>query len=314
MKAVLIGVSCLIALIGVMAVVFYVIDYLQPSPDVLNLEAADREADVRILLVGNNDVYSTNLHHIIEALLEEAVPAWDDALVIRHAPADWTLELHALDMQATGHPLNAALMTGGPVLRGWDYIILAEDTPVVGYASHEPEALAGSLGATVITQAAAVNQSRVLLFAAWGYRDGDAEDRFRYPDYVTMQRYITMGYSRLATDLRARGQQATIIPVGDAFHTVYSDTAGQGGNPLAESGAFAALYADDGKRASLAGDYLAACLIVSIITGEPVSGLTYVPDGLDSAQAAYLRNMSDQIALPPAPIELSAVATYAATP
>lgn len=308
MKVVLISASCLIALIGVVAVIFYVIDYMQPSADILNLETADREADLRILLVGNNDVFSSDIHHLIQALLEEAVPTWDDVLVVRHAPANYTIEMHALDLQRNGHPLNQAMMTGGPTMRAWDYVILAENTPYATYASHEPEAVASSFGATIITQAATVNQSRVLLFEAWAYREGDAENSFLYPDFVTMQRYINRGYERLATDLGGRGQSVGIIPVGEAYTVVYSDTAGQFGSPFSDRGYFASLYADDGQRSSLAGDYLAACVVVSLIIGEPLGSLTDVPDGLDPALAAYLRGVSDRVLFKQA-IDVSVQAT-----
>ncbi len=56
------------------------------------------------------------------------------------------------------------------------------------------------------------------------------------------------------------------------------------------------LYAPDGNHPSLAGTYVAACVIVELITGAPPAAAAPVPAGLPQDVAAALRRAAERAA------------------
>lgn len=297
MRTVLIVLGVLTLLVGAGAGAAYFYVQMIAAGKSLDVDAADRTADVRILFIGNSFTNYHDMHTMTEKLLEEAVPEWDDALVMRHAPDGRRLYEHAADMNEDGNPLNQALISGSETLRAWDYVILQEQSQIPGFGAGNDDYETANEAAFALADAASRNGSRVVLLMTWGYAEGDDSNPGAYPDFATMQDRLTEGYDQLAMNLTGRGIPTTVIPAGLGFRYTYFEIYNRGTDPMNSQLEFRRLYEGDGRHPSVAGSYMVACMTVVAITGQPVRPLTYYPDGIDAGYAAYIRNAADQVVL-----------------
>lgn len=296
MRTVLIIVGVVTVLVGIGAGALYFYAEMITAQKQLDVKAADRAADVRILFIGNSFTNYHDMHIMTEQLLEQAVPEWDDALVMRHAPDGKRLYEHADEMNQDGKPLNQALLSGSPTLRDWDYVILQEQSQILGFGAGNASYESSNEAAYALANAAYSNGSRVVLLMTWGYATGDDSNPGQYPDFLTMQDRITAGYDQLALNLTGRGIPTTVIPVGVGFRYTYLEIQSiRGTDPMNEQLEFRRLYEPDNYHPSVAGSYMTACMTVAAITGRRVSPLTYRPDGLSAEYAAYIRNAADAV-------------------
>jgi hypothetical protein len=97
----------------------------------------------------------------------------------------------------------------------------------------------------------AVGATPVLL-ETWGRRDGWSDYGL---DYRAMQAAIDEGYRTLGTDLRVN-----VAPVGEAWQTAMLQA------PAIE------LWQEDGSHPSIAGTYLASCVLYARIFGQSPVG------------------------------------------
>ena len=184
---------------------------------------------------------------------------------------------------ADGHPLDTASIAGGGqtladhaasqasvgMIRDsrWDFVVLQEQSQIpsvesVRHAQMDPavRSLVDVIGAAGGTP---------VLLETWAHREGWPDHHL---DYRAMQTAIDTGYRTLGTELRAR-----VALVGEAWQ-----------NALIQDPTLA-LWQDDGSHPSMAGTYLAACVLYASILGEsPVgnadtAGLS--PDVAEALQA-----------------------------
>ncbi len=190
---------------------------------------------MRILFIGNSYTGQTRatLIRLVEASPHAATTEMDFI-----APGGKTLTFHAKTEKTT------QLIAEGT----WDYVVLQDQSQTPAVFPEKFQAAAEDLN-TRITKAGA----KTVFFQTWGHRDGDKQNRDRFPDYPSMQKALSDSYSSAA-----KRNGATLAPVGDTWARVRTANAELG----------VALYKQDGSHPAAPGAYLAACVLYKTLFGE----------------------------------------------
>lgn len=266
---------------------------------------------VRLLSIGNS--FSRNATRHLGSLAE----AGGHELI--HHPiivGGASLELHAVKAQK--HEANHAdgLYDDETSLKQrlreqpWDFVTIQQASlKSHDYNTYQPF---GSWLADYIRQHAP--HARLMVHQTWAYRADDP--RFTEPPKsenqpvtrAEMHAGLTAAYEQLATDIKAG-----LLPVGDAFDLAERDP--DWGFRVDKSFDFKKakhpalpdqthslhvgwrwtkkddghVLSMDGHHASLAGEYLGACVWYEVLFEEDCRGLGFVPEGLDAEYARFLR-------------------------
>lgn len=284
-------------------------------------EPAPGGKTVRLLTVGNS--FSHNATHYLGDLAQAA----GDTLVLREdivggAP----LELHWKKAQA--HEKDPAdkegLYTNGKGLSDdlksghWDFVTIQQ----YSLQSHNVDSYRPYAQELCDYIRKYAPDATILLHETWEYRVDDPrfsptntkEGEPKSQD--DMYEKLASAYATIAKELGLRR-----IPVGDAFHAVNHDAkwgyrtpaekfdskkAKQGELPdqthslnvgwnwkKGKDGKVA--LAMDGHHASMAGEYLGACVWYEVLFGRSVENNSFVPAGLDAEYAKYLRATAHRV-------------------
>lgn len=270
---------------------------------------------VKLLTIGNS--FSANATHYLGDLAKAGGHTLiHQPLVIGGA----SLQVHAEKAQKhEADPKDkAGLYTSGRGLKEnlelqkWDYVTIQQASiKSHDFATYQP--YAGWLR-DYITQHAP--QAKLLVHETWEYRKDDP--RFTKPSdkpgepKTQDEMYIGLrsAYEKIAAEFHVR-----IIPTGDAFHLADTDpnwayqtdttfdpkAAKQPELPnqthslhvgwrwaKPKNGGKIALSMD-GHHASMAGEYLGACVWYEVLFGESAVGSNFIPKGLESDYASYLQ-------------------------
>jgi hypothetical protein len=266
---------------------------------------------VKLLTIGNS--FSANATHYLGDLAN----AGGHTLV--HQPlviGGASFQVHAEKAQKhEADPKDkAGLYTSGRGLKEnlelqkWDYVTIQQASiKSHDFATYQP--YAGWLRDYITKHAP---QAKLLVHETWEYRKDDP--RFSKPGDLKSQEEMYTGlrsaYDKIAAEFGTR-----IIPTGDAFHLAdihptwayQTDTTF---NPKAakqpelpnqthslhvgwrwakpKNGGKIALSMD-GHHASIAGEYLGACVWYEVLFGETAVGNTFMPKGLDPTDARFLQ-------------------------
>lgn len=283
--------------------------------------AAPAEAKtLRLLTVGNS--FSHNATHYLGDLAK----AGGDELVLHEDNVGGaSMELHWGKVEAAEkNPGDkAGQYTGGHTLKDdlegghWDFVTIQQaSVKSHNLATYEPFAkeLAGFIhqhapGATL------------LLHETWEYRLDDPRFSAKAPaadepkSQDEMYQGLAQAYAATAKELGVR-----LLPVGDAFHAANRDP--QWGyhapkqafdSKKAKSGELpdqthslnvgwnwkkqpdgTMKLGMDGHHASMAGEYLGACVWYEVLFGKSVEENSFVPAGLDPAYAKFLRHTAHE--------------------
>lgn len=272
---------------------------------------------VRLLTVGNS--FSRNATRF----LNDLVAAGGHTLV--HQPivvGGASLQLHA--DKAQKHEQDAkdkdGLYANGRSLQQelaaecWDFVTI-QQASIKSHDLSTYRPYAGQLRDFIQKHAP---QAQLLVHQTWAYRCDDPRFGVKSPKpgepatQEAMYQGLTNAYRTIAAELGAR-----LIPVGDAFHR--ADTDPQWGyrpdkqfdfknaQPPALPDQTHSLHVGwrwakqkdgrttlgtDGHHANLAGEYLGACVFYEVLFGDSVVGNPFVPPGLDSAYARFLREIA----------------------
>lgn len=219
-----------------------------------------------VLLMGNSYTYTNDLDVLVEGLLQNAVPnAWTERL----AGGGMTLADHATDASNPGTTWNKTLNGG----RKWDWVFLQDQSQIPGFPTNDSYWQDSLQGAKILDAMIEKAGAQTVLLMTWGRMDGDLQNPDIYPDFLTMQSRLEKGYNNYSRNISAPGRPAYIAPAGLAFKHIYDEIAAGGGKPNATGTPFYDLYSPDGSHPSLAGSYLAACVIYSTLTGRSPVGL-----------------------------------------
>ena len=269
---------------------------------------------VRLLTVGNS--FSHNATHY----LGELAKAGGDTLVLKEdIVGGASMELHW--GKAQSHEKDAAdkngLYTSGKGLSDdlkgshWD-VVTIQQASVLSHNVDTYRPYAQELRDYIHRNAP---DATVLLHETWEYRVDDprfsaANTKAGEPKTQDeMYQGLSSAYSTIAKELGVRR-----IPVGDAFHAANHDPkwgyrvpAEKFDSKNAKKGELPdqthslnvgwswkdkdgkTTLGMDGHHASMAGEYLGACVWYEVLFGKSVENNSYVPAGLDAEYAKFLR-------------------------
>ncbi len=256
-----------------------------------------RAEDARVLLLGNSYTSHNDLHILVADALEGTVPGWTEVYAQPLTQGGTTLAEHAAraDGSSGDTPWRDALVTG-PDAGSWDWVVLQDQSQVPGFPQSNSDWQASLTGALTLDGIIQAGGGETVFLLTWGRRDGDATNPARYPDYATMQAYLTEGYLAYAQACSEDGSQAWIIPAGHAWGIIHRDLEAAGHDPTDGDTAFTALYSEDGSHPSPAGSHLAALTAAAALTGRSVAGVP-TPASVSEALAPTLRDAADRAVL-----------------
>ncbi len=231
------------------------------APDVA--PPPDAPATLRVLFIGNSYTYYNDLPAMVATL---------------GAPGAGTPTRPHLEVESVTEG-------GATVQRHWD--AMRQDRVRVGPwsavvlqgQSVEPIAAFAGFNTHVGRFAGVIAgvDARAVLFATWARRAGDAvyAETWSGGDFAAMRARLDGAYRRAAMN-----HGAEVAAVGARWAAALGERPSLG------------LYDVDGSHPSLAGSYLAACVLYRALTGVAVSSEAPVPAGLDPGDAAMLRAVS----------------------
>lgn len=207
---------------------------------------------LRVLFIGNSYTSTNDLPSVFGALVRSGGDAVETKMV---APGG------AFLLDQAGSPEVSAAIHGA----AWTAVVLQEQS----MAPASPQMLRQSSipGAAALSTISIAIGARPYLLQTWAHEDGWPEAGM---DYARMQAAINDGYAQMAA-----GSGATVAPAGEAWQRA-----------LREAPAIT-LWAD-GSHPTMAGTYLAACVLYQSITGRSPVGLGETA-GLSATDAAQLQ-------------------------
>jgi hypothetical protein len=290
-----------VALAGVgIAIIGYLI-WTNAQPETENVAVTPTAevvppADARLLFIGNSYTEGNQLDQLAAQLAMELVPEWNAVFATRVSPGGYTIQQHARDVmnEDENPPLRQLLVTGDDETRAWNLVVIQGQSQIMGFNDNDRDKLALLNSVPDLYEPIRETGATTMLLLTWGYADGDPRNPGIYSSFLNMQRRLTNGYDGLARRLNETGGDVSVAPAGLGFQIVFQDDLQGGQNPLAANSRFRGLYAEDGSHPSLAGSYLAACILIEAYTGESVTQTDWTPAGLDAELAAYLREVADR--------------------
>lgn len=245
-------------------------------------------AQDRLLFVGNSyTFYSGGLEVMVDNLMEEATGAAVDAQAVTAGGYRLTQHLEDADGTNGERPLRQALVTGDNT--EWDLVVLQGQSQIPAFPMVQTEWTDSRDAAVSLNELIAPTGAHTMFFLTWGRRDGDSRNPGRFPDFSTMQGYLTAGYEAFRDVSSSEVRPTYIAPVGVAFELVYDDVAGAGDVPEDSGTSFYRLYASDGSHPSTEGSYLAACVMFAAYTGLSPESLEWAPVGVAAGRRDYLQ-------------------------
>lgn len=256
----------------------------------------ERDADIRLLFIGNSFTSFNNLPELSRQILLR-MPEYDDVTVAMVAPGGYRIVQHtadALDAEADT-ALRTFLVDGSPEMRAWDAVLVQGQSQIMGF-TNEQASKANLLNALPqLAETIQNNESDIMLMMTWGYAFGVGSNSNRYPDFLTMSENLMWGYNDARTRLNEAGINAYVSPIGLGWRVVYQDMLNRGEDPLADDSYFRRLYVEDNQHPALAGSYLSAHIFIASYTGLSIVDNLFVPRGLDAEYASYLREIAESV-------------------
>lgn len=225
-------------------------------------------AQSSVLFIGNSYTTANDLPNTLRQL---ALSLGDTLTVASSAPGGFTLQQHA------SHAPTLNAIEAQP----WDFVVMQEQSQL---GALPVEATSTEPGMLQLMAAIEANHECTypVLYMTWGRENGDAQFCPNYPymcTYQGMQQALQDNYTALAN-----WNDAWTAPVGAAWRTVRASHPGIG------------LYQGDGSHPSMAGTYLAACVLYAAFFQESCTNATFNAS-LDAGTAAILRSIASATVL-----------------
>ena len=213
------------------------------------------------LMFGNSYTSFNSLHTLLEDLGVQNA----DALT----GGGKKLSAHWNEVNTSGHVSNTTLRDANI---DWDYVVLQDQSQVPGFYRTNADWLASMNGAVGLAGAVEDEGGESILMMTWGRRNGDAMNPTLYSNFSVMQDRLESGYIDYHDNMTAAGNTVWIAPVGLAFAHIHDSVMASGINATVSGNTFYDLYNADGSHPSLAGSYLAACVLYATMTGDSPVG------------------------------------------
>ena len=242
-------------------------------------ESVSNDSTLDLLFIGNSYTANNQLNVRVENLLNAAGFNPDTQSLTSGGK---TLSWHGEQAEAEGSDWYRALRTPH------DFVILQDQSQIPGFPTGSASWQDSMEGAQIIDQLVDQNGGDLFFLMTWGYRNGDQNNNWRYPDYQTMQQHLKSGYIAYAENLSSDERPVFIAPVGMAYENIFFSIP----NASEDGTIFSDLYAPDGSHPSIQGTYLAACVIHSSVTGESSIGLPST-GGINGSRTFELQQWAD---------------------
>ena len=240
-------------------------------------------SSVNVLMYGNSYTASNSLDAVVEAVMDAD---GYNSTVASLTGGGMRLPQHWQNLNTSGHQWNTTLRGSA-----WDYVVLQDQSQVPSFPTTESMWQASKNASVDLSTAVEAEGGETVLFVTWGYRDGDSLNTFNN-NFSTMQARLLEGYTRYAENISNAGNTVWLAPVGLAYKTVHDAVVADGDDPTASGNLFYDLYSSDGSHPSLAGSYLAACVLHASINGDSCSGVTD-GTGLSASTKLALQQAAD---------------------
>jgi hypothetical protein len=219
-----------------------------------------------VLFVGNSYVYTNDLPQVLDDLAASL-----SKILIHESstPSGYTFEGHTTNVETQN-----LLMQGD-----WDHVVLQEQSQIPALELSSVEENVFPYASQLVDDARASSDCCMPIFMmTWGRQDGDETNCGSWPPVCTyegQQELLTERYVQMAVD-----NECWTAPIGEAWRIVREETDDNIG-----------LYIQDGSHPTVAGTYLAACVLFATIWNQTPVGAPYIA-GLDPADAAYLQSVA----------------------
>jgi hypothetical protein len=216
----------------------------------------DASPCTRVLFVGNSYTFVNDLPATFASLARSGGHRIEVGMA---AEGGWTLAQHAASADTRSKIASKA----------WNFVVLQEQSQVPAVEDLRQGEMYPAARQLVTTIRATGAQP--VFFETWAHRAGWPENGLS--DYASMQAAINRGYEEIATE-----QAARLAPVGKAW----SAAVGKGDLTL---------WQDDGSHPTVAGTYLAACVMYQAVFDQSPEGLSYLA-GLSNEDATLLQSIA----------------------
>ncbi len=233
------------------------------APSVSVVWAQWPQAPASALFIGNSYTFYNDLAGMVRQM---AAAAGHDLYVESYAPGGYTFQQHSSDATTLSKIRS----------RAWDVVVLQEQSQRPSFPPSQVQNEVYPF-ARILADSIRANHpcTRIVFYMTWGRENGDPQNCQFYPPLCTyggMQERLRSSYIEMAEE-----NAAWTAPVGAAWREVRAQ------HPEIM------LYAGDQSHPSLAGSYLAACVIYSTIFGSPEYLYT---SSLDEAVYQPLQNVA----------------------
>lgn len=236
----------------------------------LMLVAATAACQTRVLFIGNSYTYTNDLPGMFTAL---AASLGEDVVTGMSAPGGYTFNQHTQNTAT----LNA-LAQGD-----WDVVVLQEQSQLPSFPLGQVETECLPFAAALVDLARQANPCvKPVFLMTWGRENGDAQNCASWPPVCTyegMQALLRERYLRMASD-----NSATCAAAGAVWREHRALYPGIG------------LYTD-GSHPNALGSFIASTTLFSTVFRRPSTSSSFVPGGVDAAQAAAIRALSSSVVL-----------------
>ena len=253
--------------------------YLEDS---VEAKVSGRTPSLDLLIFGNSYTSNNQLSNHIENSLNQA---GHNPNVEAKTSGGATLDWHRDQVENNNSEWDLSLDESR------DFIILQDQSQVPGFPVNSQYWQNSLSGAQTIDSRNEMKGGDTIFFMTWGYRNGDSNNAFRYPDYPTMQNHLKNGYEMYVENTSTEERPTFIAPVGLAFLQIYEQIEDDGSDPTLDGTSFSNLYSADDSHPSIEGTYLATCVFFATITGDSPVGLSTI-SGVSDSRAQELQQVA----------------------
>ena len=175
-------------------------------------ESVSNDSPLDLLFIGNSYTSNNQLNIKVENLLNAAGFNPDTQSLTSGGK---TLSWHGEQTESEGSDWYGALRTPH------DFVILQDQSQIPGFPTGSASWQDSMEGAQIIDQLVDQNGGDLFFLMTWGYRNGDPNNNWRYPDYQTMQQHLKSGYIAYAENLSSEERPVFIAPVGIAYENIF---------------------------------------------------------------------------------------------
>lgn len=262
-----------------------------------------------LFMVGNAYIGRNNLTDIVKNMLQYSSSSSSSGVNLPLQTQTWDIPAahwihYAYQMESSEHPKPEQSFEEGLRQKEFRWVVLQEQSEIPGlYMSNfQDEFIDSSKAIKVLDDQIkqfgnAQHDTQTILLQTWGrlhFDDNNAEMTRIYDNFSDHQYRIASGYREFQKAISKPERQALIAPVGFAFETIYDSVVAQGLDPEQGGSKFANLYDADGSHPSPQGSYLAASVLVGVMTGKDPRQFDWSYPVIDVETQKYLREVAYQ--------------------